>query len=66
MRRENIERDSNMSILQSTQGGIRTTREGAILEVTLDRPKANAIDLPASRRLNAIFTAFRDDSALHR
>ncbi|MDG1431604.1 MAG: carnitinyl-CoA dehydratase, partial [Paracoccaceae bacterium] len=24
---------------------IKTRREGAILEVTLDRPKANAIDL---------------------
>jgi hypothetical protein len=52
------------SVLQSTQDGVRTTREGAILEVTLDRPKANAIDLAASRRLNAIFTAFRDDPAL--
>ena len=50
-----------MSVLQSTQDGVRTTRDGAILEVTLDRPKANAIDLAASRRLNAIFTAYRDD-----
>jgi enoyl-CoA hydratase/carnithine racemase len=54
----------DMSILQSTQDGIRTNRDGAILEVTLDRPKANAIDLPASRRLNAIFTAFREEPAL--
>jgi crotonobetainyl-CoA hydratase len=53
-----------MSVLQSTQDGVRTTRDGAILEVTLDRPKANAIDLAASRRLNAIFTAFRDDPEL--
>ncbi len=53
-----------MLVLQSTQDGVRTTREGVILEVTLDRPKANAIDLAASRRLNAIFTAFRDDAAL--
>ena len=28
---------------------IRTERNGAILEVTLDRPKANALDLAASR-----------------
>jgi len=62
--RENTESDFNMSILQSTQDGIRTTREGAILKVTLDRPNANAIDLPASRRLNAIFSAFRDESAV--
>lgn len=53
-----------MSVLQSVQDGVRTTREGAILEVTLDRPKANAIDLAASRRLNAIFTAYRDDPEL--
>src|SRR4051812_4349157 len=53
-----------MSVLQSFVDGVRTTREGPILEVTLDRPKANAIDLAASRRLNAIFTAFRDDPQL--
>jgi crotonobetainyl-CoA hydratase len=53
-----------MSVLQSIQDGVRTTRDGAILEVTLDRPKANAIDLAASRRLNAIFTAYRDDPVL--
>jgi crotonobetainyl-CoA hydratase len=44
--------------------GIRTAQDGAILEVTIDRPKANAIDLKASRRLNDIFTSFRDDPAL--
>ena len=44
--------------------GIRTATHGAVLEVTIDRPKANAIDLAASRRLNAVFTAFRDDPAL--
>ena len=35
-----------------------------VLEVTIDRPKANAIDLAASRRLNEVFIAFRDDPAL--
>ncbi|MBV8146771.1 MAG: crotonobetainyl-CoA hydratase [Gammaproteobacteria bacterium] len=44
--------------------GIRTRTEGPILEVVLDRPKANAIDLAASRRLNEVFTSFRDDAAL--
>ena len=44
--------------------GIRTATEGAVLEVTIDRPKANAIDLQASRRLNDVFTRFRDDPAL--
>jgi crotonobetainyl-CoA hydratase len=45
--------------------GIRTATDGAVLEVTIDRPKANAIDLKASRRLNEVFTSFRDDPALH-
>src|SRR5580692_10757524 len=44
--------------------GIRTAQDGAILEVTIDRPKANAIDLKTSRRLNDVFTSFRDDPAL--
>src|SRR5579862_274193 len=44
--------------------GVKTAIEGPILEVTLDRPKANAIDLAASRRLNQVFAQFRDDPAL--
>ncbi len=44
--------------------GIRTTTDGTILEVTIDRPKANAINLAASRRLNEVFTGFRDDPQL--
>ena len=32
-----------------TEGPIKTRREGAILEVTLDAPKANAISLKTSR-----------------
>jgi crotonobetainyl-CoA hydratase len=44
--------------------GIMITTDGPILEVTLDRPKANAINLAASRRLNEVFRAFRDDSKL--
>ncbi|MBV9914539.1 MAG: crotonobetainyl-CoA hydratase [Sinobacteraceae bacterium] len=51
-----------MSELQSTRDGVRTACDGAILEVTLDRPKANAIDLAASRRLNRIFQAFSDNA----
>ena len=34
---------------------IRTRREGGILEVTLDRPKANAIDLTTSRLMGETF-----------
>ncbi len=44
--------------------GVRTHRDGGIFEVTLDRPKANAIDLAMSRRLNAVWTEFSADPAL--
>ncbi len=44
---------------------IKTRREGAILEVTLDRPKANAIDLETSRIMGEVFANFRDDPELH-
>lgn len=47
-----------------TDGPIRTRIEGAVLEVTLDRPKANAIDLATSRIMGEVFAAFRDDDAL--
>mgnify|MGYP000880590066 CR=1 FL=1 len=47
-----------------TEGPIRTRREGAILEVTLDRPKANAIDLKTSRVMGLVFREFRDDDSL--
>src|SRR5258706_14132423 len=43
---------------------IRLVRDAGVLEITLDRPKANAIDAAASRRLNDIFSEFRDDAAL--
>jgi crotonobetainyl-CoA hydratase len=43
---------------------VKTRREGAILEVTLDRPKANAIDLQTSRLLGETFRDFRDDPDL--
>lgn len=45
-------------------GPVRTRREGGILEVTLDRPKANAIDLATSRIMGLTFRAFRDDDTL--
>jgi len=43
---------------------IHQRREGAILEVTLDRPKANVIDLETSRALGQVFQSFRDDPEL--
>ncbi len=47
-----------------TDGPIRTRQEGGILEVTLDRPKANAIDLATSRIMGETFRGFRDDDSL--
>ena len=43
---------------------IKTERHGAVLEVTIDRPKANAIDAATSRIMGVIFAAFRDDPEL--
>ena len=43
---------------------VKTLRRGRVLEVTLDRPKANAIDAPTSRRMGEVFAAFRDDPEL--
>jgi crotonobetainyl-CoA hydratase len=43
---------------------IKTRRVGGIFEVTLDRPKANAIDLVTSRLMGETFKEFRDDPDL--
>ena len=43
---------------------LKTKIKGAILEVTLNRPKANAIDLLTSQRMGEIFMEFRDNSKL--
>jgi crotonobetainyl-CoA hydratase len=43
---------------------LKVIRDDVILEVTLDRPKANAIDGVTSRAMGELFAAFRDDSAL--
>lgn len=43
---------------------VMTTRNGPILEVVLNRPKANAIDAATSRELGDVFQEFRDDDSL--
>lgn len=43
---------------------VKVTREGKILIVTLDRPKANAIDVPTSQLLGEAFVTLRDDPDL--
>lgn len=40
---------------------LHTSDDGTILEVVLDRPKANAIDAATSRELGAVFVAFMAD-----
>jgi crotonobetainyl-CoA hydratase len=47
-----------------TDAAVRTARRGPVFEVILDRPKANAIDAPTSRRLGEVFKEFRDDPDL--
>jgi crotonobetainyl-CoA hydratase len=37
---------------------------GAVMEVTIDRPKANAIDAATSRIMGDVFATFRDDPEL--
>ncbi len=43
---------------------IKVEKRGVVLEVTLDRPKANAIDLATSRIMGEVFRDFRDDDGL--
>lgn len=47
-----------------TEDTLKIDRRGAVLEVTLDRPKANAIDTATSRAMGEVFTEFRDDPEL--
>jgi len=43
---------------------VKVCTDGAVLEVTLDRPKANAIDVRTSVAMGEVFIAFRDNPAL--
>ena len=43
---------------------LRVSRDGAVLEVVLDRPKANAIDAATSRAMGEVFASYRDDPEL--
>lgn len=45
-------------------GPIRCERRSTVLEVTIDRPKANAIDAATSRLMGDVFARFRDDDSL--
>jgi crotonobetainyl-CoA hydratase len=43
---------------------LKINRNGQILEIVLDRPKANAIDAPLSQEMGQLFAEFRDDPNL--
>lgn len=47
-----------------TNNPIKTRIDGGILEVTVDRPKANAIDFATSRTMGEVFADFRDNHDL--
>ena len=44
--------------------GVTVTRDGHVMEVILDRPKVNAIDVATSQALAAAFAELRDDKEL--
>ncbi|MEM7070421.1 MAG: enoyl-CoA hydratase-related protein [Pseudomonadota bacterium] len=50
--------------MTQTHNIIKQKQHQAILEVTLDRPKANAIDLATSRQMGKCFANFRDHPEL--
>jgi crotonobetainyl-CoA hydratase len=49
---------------RTPDGPLHISRDGAVLEVILDRPKANAIDSATSRLMGECFARFRDDPEL--
>ncbi|MDA1072767.1 MAG: enoyl-CoA hydratase-related protein, partial [Proteobacteria bacterium] len=50
--------------MAENSGEVRVERNGHILEITIDRPKVNAIDAATSRRLGEAFVLLRDDPEL--
>lgn len=48
----------------SNSNPIRTKKTKSIIEIQIDRPKANAIDLKTSKLMGTIFAEFRDDPKL--
>lgn len=43
---------------------LKITQKGPVIEVMLDRPKANAVDLATSREMGLVFKDFRDNPEL--
>ncbi len=53
-----------MTDSQTAQSAVRTQAQDGILTITLDRPKANAINVATSRALYAAFVQLQDDPSL--
>ena len=43
---------------------VQVTRKGRVLEIVIDKPKANAIDIKVSQALGEAFVTLRDDPDL--
>ena len=48
-------------MIEETPSPLGLRKSGGILEISLNRPKANAIDLATSRIMGDVFAEFRDD-----
>lgn len=53
-----------MTVTESNTPPLHVTKRGRVLEVRIERGKANAIDAAASRIMGDIFAGFRDDPDL--
>ena len=53
-----------MTVQESHTGPIHVTKRGRVLEVRIERGKANAIDAATSRIMGDVFAGFRDDPEL--
>eukprot|EP01034_Spumella_vulgaris_P004022 gene4022-5140_t len=53
-----------MTVHETTTGPLHVTKNGRVLEVRIERGKANAIDAATSRIMGDIFAGFRDDPEL--
>lgn len=50
--------------MENSDQEVKVVRRANVLEITLDRPKVNAIDMPTSRKLGEAFSLLRDDDDL--
>lgn len=50
--------------MENSDDEVKVVRNGHVLEITLDRGKVNAIDMPTSRKLGEAFSLLRDDDDL--